>query len=82
MCEHGMNTDQMKASLGQSQSTLSLVQEWLGQSAHVAGHADRADVVEAVARAQELIVQAHESLGQAIAELNLAPEDAVTVERV
>jgi hypothetical protein len=82
MCEHGMNTDQMKSSMGQSESTLGLVEDWLDQSAHVAGHAERADVVDMIDRARARIDEARQLIARAIVELDASPNEAVTVERV
>lgn len=82
MCEHGMNADQMKVSIGQSQSTLGLVEEWLGRSAHVAGHAERSDVEGGITRARTLVGEARELLAGVIEDLDMSPDDTVTVERI
>ena len=80
MCENGMNIDQMKAAVGQSDSTLGLVESWLGQTAHTASHAGRQDLVRQIAAARSLVSGAREALAGAVKQLDAGGDASVTVE--
>lgn len=82
MCENGVNVDQMRISLEQSQTTLGLVGGWLGDSAHRLGHASRDDVAGSLAEARKLVDEAAAIVASAITDLDAQPAGSVTVERV
>ena len=51
MCEHGINLDQMKLAIGQSDDALAMVQQWLEQLHHLADHGKRPEASAALAQA-------------------------------
>ncbi len=67
MCQKGVNTDQLKIMIGQSDDALALVQQWLEQVHHLADHGGLTHPSAAVAQATVL-------LGEARAKLELATD--------
>ncbi len=83
MCEHGINIDQMKLAIGQSDDALAMVQQWLEQLHHLADHGKRADASAAIAQANVLLGEARGKLEAAINDLEgRSAEDSTTVELV
>jgi hypothetical protein len=67
MCQNGVNPDQVKLMIGQSNDSLALAQQWLEQIHHLADHAGMAKPSTEVAQASVL-------LGEARAKLELAAD--------
>ena len=82
MCEHGINIDQMKLALGQSDDALGMVQQWMEQLHHLADHGNRAETSTALAQASVLLGEARGKLELAIEELEGDSDDSVSVELV
>ena len=82
MCEHGVNTDQMRLTIGQVDDSLAMAQQWLEQIHHLADRAEMRDPSAHVAQASVLLGEARSKLETAIKEMASAPGDDVSVERV
>jgi hypothetical protein len=82
MCEKGVNTDQMRLMLAQVDDSLGMSQQWLEQIHHLADHADMRDPSALVAQASVMLGEARAKIEQATDELDGAPSDDVSVERV
>ncbi len=82
MCEHGINVDQMKLAVGQSDDALAMVQQWMEQLHHLADHGDRAEASAALAQASVLLGEARGKLDKAIETLDGSSDDKVSVELV
>ena len=83
MCEHGINLDQMKLAIGQSDDALAMVQQWLEQLHHLADHGKRPEASAALAQANVLLGEARGKLDAAIGDLEgRSAEDSTTVELV
>lgn len=82
MCEHGINTDQMKLAVGQTDDAIAMTQQWLEQLHHLADHAKRADVSAALAQAGVLLAEARGKLDTAIEDLEGLSEEGATVELI
>ena len=82
MCESGINVDQMKLAIGQSDDALSMVQQWMEQLHHLADHGDRAATSAALAQASVLLGEARGKLDTAITSLDGDSADKVSVELV
>jgi hypothetical protein len=65
MCQKGVNPDQVKLMIGQSDDSLALAQQWLEQIHHLADHAEMTGPSAEVAQASVL-------LGEARAKLEIA----------
>lgn len=68
MCETGININQMKLAVGQTDDALAMAQQWLEQLHHLADHGHRAET-------STLLAQANVLLGDARAKLDAAIED-------
>ena len=82
MCEHGINVDQMKLAIGQSDDALAMVQQWMEQLHHLADHGSRAETSAALAQASVLLGEARGKLEAAIEGLDGSADDKVSVELV
>lgn len=65
MCQKGVNTEQMKLMIGQSDDALGMSQQWLEQIHHLADHADLSDSSVLVAQASVLLGEARAKLQKA-----------------
>ena len=66
MCQKGVNTNQMKLMLGQSNDSLAMAQQWLEQIHHLADHAGLTDSSAQVAQASVLLGEARAKLEAAV----------------
>ena len=82
MCESGINIDQMKLAVGQSDDAIACVQQWLEQLHHIADHGKRPDVSAALAQAGVLLGEARGKLAESINELEGVSADTTTVELI
>jgi hypothetical protein len=82
MCEHGINIDQMKLAIGQSDDALGMVQQWMEQLHHLADHGHRHDASAALAQASVLLGETRGKLQTAIDDLEGETDDSVSVELV
>lgn len=82
MCEHGINVEQLKLAIGQSDDTLALVQQWLEQLHHLADHGHRTESSVALAQASVLLGEARAKLEAGVDGLESAGDDGVNVELV
>jgi hypothetical protein len=82
MCESGINIDQMKLAVGQSDDAIACVQQWLEQLHHLADHGKRPDVSAALAQAGVLLGEARGKLAESINELEGVSADTTTVELI
>jgi hypothetical protein len=82
MCEHGVNVDQLKLAIGQSDDAMAVVQQWLEQLHHLADHGKRPAVSAALAQAGVLLGEARGKLDAAIDDLEGTPQDSATVELI
>ncbi len=80
MCEHGINTDQMKLAIGQSDDALAMVQQWMEQLHHLADHGKRPATSTSLAQVTVLLGEARAKLESAIDGLDSDSTDNVTVE--
>jgi hypothetical protein len=80
VCEQGINTDQMKLAIGQTDDALAMAQLWLEQLHHLADHGKRAEVSAALAQAGVLLGEARGKLDDAISDLEGVQPDEATVE--
>ena len=69
MCQKGVNTNQMKLMLGQTNDSLAMAQQWLEQIHHLADHADLVGPSASVAQASVLLGEARSKLDAAAEEL-------------
>jgi hypothetical protein len=82
MCEHGVNVDQLKLAIGQSDNAIAVAQQSLEQLHHLADHGKRPDVSAALAQAGVLLGEARGKLGTAVDDLEGNHEDTTTVELI
>jgi hypothetical protein len=82
VCEHGINIDQMKLAIAQSDDALGMVQQWTEQLHHLADHGHRHDASAALAQASVLLGEARAKLQVAIDDLEGETDDSVSVELV
>ena len=82
MCEHGINIDQMKLAIAQSDDALGMVQQWMEQLHHLADHGHRHDASAALAQASVLLGETRAKLQAAIDDLEDKTDDSVSVELV
>ena len=66
MCQNGVNTEQMKLMLGQSNDSLAMAQQWLEQIHHLSDHAGLTDASAHVAQASVLLGEARAKLETAV----------------
>ncbi len=82
MCEHGINVDQLKLAIGQTDDALALAQQWLEQLHHLADHGHRHDASASLAQASVLLGEARGKLEKAAGDLDSTGADDVSVELV
>ena len=82
MCEHGVNTDQMRLTIAQVDDSLAMAQQWLEQIHHLADRAEMRDPSAHVAQASVLLGDARSKLELAVGEMAGASGDDISVERV
>ena len=83
MCESGINVDQLRMSITQTESALGLAQEWLEELHHLADHGKKHDVSVELAQATVLLGEARVKLEKAVDALGgAAPAEGVTVELI
>ena len=83
MCESGINIDQLRLSITQTEQTLGLAQEWLEELHHLADHGKKHDASVELAQATVLLGEARVKLEKAVDRLDdAAPAEGVTVELV
>ena len=83
MCETGINIDQLRMSITQTEQTLGLAQEWLEELHHLADHGKKHDASVELAQATVLLGEARVKLEKAVDRLDgAAPAEGVTVELV
>jgi hypothetical protein len=82
MCEHGVNTDQMRLNIAQVDDSLAMAQQWLEQIHHLADRAEMRDPSAQVAQASVLLGEARSKLEAAIDEMTGDAASDVSVERV
>jgi hypothetical protein len=82
MCEHGINTDQMKLAVGQCDDAVALVQQWLEQLHHLADHGQEEAASADLAQATVLLGEARARLDSAIEALEGEDTSDVSVELV
>jgi hypothetical protein len=83
MCETGINVDQLRMSINQTEQSLGLAQEWLEELHHLADHGKKHDASVELAQATVLLGEVRVKLEKAMNVLNGAtPPEGVTVELV
>ena len=82
MCEHGINVEQMKLAVGQSDDAIALVQQWLEQLHHLADHGSQPGASADIAQAGVLLGEARAKLDAAIESLEGGSSSDVRVELV
>jgi hypothetical protein len=83
MCESGINIDQLRMSIAQTEETLGLAQEWLERLHHLADHGKQSAASAELAQVTVLLGEARAKLERAANSLGgAAPKDDVTVELV
>lgn len=83
MCETGINVDQLRMSITQTEQTLGLAQEWLEELHHLADHGKKHDASVELAQATVLLGEVRVKLEKALNGLDdAAPAEGVTVELV
>jgi hypothetical protein len=83
MCDSGVNVDQLRMSIMQTEETLGLAQEWLERLHHLADHGKKAATSAELAQVTVLLGEARAKLERAVDSLDSAtPKDDVTVELV
>lgn len=82
MCEQGVNVGQLKMAISQSDDAIAVVQKWLEDLHHLAGHGKRVEVSTALAQAGVLLGEARGKLEAAVDDLDGAPKDSATVELI
>lgn len=81
MCEHGVNTDQLRLMIAQLDDSLGVSQHHVEQIHHLADHAGLHDPSVNVAQASVLLGEARSKLQSALNVLEaLSDDDGVTVE--
>lgn len=65
MCKNGVNNNQMRLMLGQTDDSLAMTQQWLEQIHHLADHAELAGPSTEVAQASVLLGEVREKLQRA-----------------
>jgi hypothetical protein len=82
MCEHGINTDQMKLSVGQCDDAIALVQQWLEQLHHLADHGHEEAASADLAQATVLLGETRAKLDAAVESLEGEDSPDISVELV
>lgn len=84
MCQKGVNTDQMRLMVGQTNDSLAMAQQWLEQIHHLADHADLTAASVSVAQASVLLGEARAKLEAAADQMDGtdAAADTTSVELV
>ena len=82
MCEHGINVEQMKLAVGQTDDAIALVQQWLEQLHHLADHGHQHDASADLAQAGVLLGEGRAKLDSAIEALEGTGDSDVRVELV
>jgi hypothetical protein len=82
VCEHGINIDQLKLAIAQSDDALAMVQQWMEQLHHLADHGQLPDASAALAQASVLLGETRGKLQVAIDDLEDDENDSVSVELV
>jgi hypothetical protein len=82
VCEHGINVDQLKLAIGQSDDAIALVQQWLEQLHHLADHGHRHDASAALAQAGVLLGEARAKLEKSANDLEDSGDSDVKVELI
>lgn len=82
MCEHGINVDQLKLAVAQSDDALSMVQQWLEQLHHLADHGQRHSASSSLAQAGVLLGEARAKLEAALNDLEGHHANKATVELI
>jgi multidrug resistance efflux pump len=82
MCESGINIDQLRMSIAQTEEALGLAQEWLEQLHHLADHGKQSAASAELAQVTVMLGEARGKLEKAVNGLGGAPKDDVTVELV
>ncbi len=82
MCESGINIDQLRMSIAQTEEALGLAQEWLEQLHHLADHGKQSAASVELAQVTVMLGEARGKLEQAVNALGGQPKDDVTVELV
>jgi hypothetical protein len=82
MCESGINVDQLRMAVSQTEDALGMAQKWLEDLHHVADHGKQHEVSVELAQATVLLGEARGKLEKAVDRLGGAPSDDVTVELV
>lgn len=80
MCQKGVNTDQMRLMIGQTDDSLAMAQQWLEQIHHLADHADLTGPSASIAQASVLLGEARaklESAADSLAGTSAGPETSV-----
>lgn len=81
MCEHGVNTDQLRLMIAQADDSLGVSQHHIEQIHHLADHAGLHDPSVHVAQASVLLGEARSKLEMALNALESGTsDDGVTVE--
>jgi hypothetical protein len=82
MCESGINVDQLRMAVSQTEDALGMAQKWLEDLHHVADHGKQHEVSVELAQATVLLGEARGKLEKAVDRRGGAPADDVTVELV
>jgi len=82
VCEHGINVDQLKLAIGQSDDAVAMVQQWMEQLHHLCDHGHRPETSAALAQASVLLGEVRGKLESAVESLEGEDVDTVSVERV
>jgi hypothetical protein len=82
MCESGINVDQLRMAVSQTEDALGMAQKWLEDLHHVADHGKQHEVSVELAQATVLLGEARGKLEKAVDRRGGAPSDDVTVELV
>jgi len=83
VCENNVNVPQLKLSIGQTDDTLALAQEWLEQLHHLADHGHKHEASAELAQATVLLGEARAKLEAAVDALEgRAAAPGVTVELI
>ena len=81
MCESGINVEQLRLSVSQTEDALGMSQKWLEELHHLADHGHQHDVSVELAQATVLLGEARGKLEKALAVLEGATGSSdVTVE--
>lgn len=82
MCESGINIDQLRMSIAQTEEALGLAQEWLEQLHHLADHGKQPAASAELAQVTVILGEARGKLEKAANSLGGTPNEDVTVELV